>query len=207
MATTLDDNIEALARTITDEAEAEAAEILAEARRKAEDIRRRAQEQASAERKAALDRAKQESERLRGQSVATAELKARNLLLERREILLEEVFRAAEKKLPDIQKQPDYDQITCDLLREGITQLNASKAVVRADPVTLNILTDQVRGEISRDLKVEITVGEPLETGTGVVVDTGDGHLRYDNTLETRLSRMYPSLRSTVYRILTGETK
>ena len=207
MATTVDENIDALARTITNEARAEAEEILAEARRKADGIRQRAQEQAEAERKSVLNRANQEAERLRSQAVATAQLKARTLQLERREILLDNVLKAAQQQLAAIQQQPDYDQIACNLLREGITQLNASKAVVRADPKTLRIFTDQVLGEISSDLKVDISLGEPLETGTGVIVDTDNGHLHYDNTLETRLSRLYPTLRSTVYRILIGETK
>jgi vacuolar-type H+-ATPase subunit E/Vma4 len=47
--------------------------------------------------------------------------------------------------------------------------------------------------------------GENLEEGTGVVVNAAGGKLHYDNTLETRLSRMQGSLRSSVYKVLMGE--
>ena len=81
--------IEMLARAILTEARDEADQIKADAKEKADAIRRRAQEQAEAERKAILDRARQEAERLRGQAVATAQLKARSSQLTHREQLLE----------------------------------------------------------------------------------------------------------------------
>ena len=49
-------------------------------------------------------------------------------------------------------------------------------------------------------------LAHPLEKGTGVVVETHDGHLQYDNTLETRLNRLQNLLRSPVYHLLMGET-
>jgi vacuolar-type H+-ATPase subunit E/Vma4 len=48
-------------------------------------------------------------------------------------------------------------------------------------------------------------VGTLLEEGTGLVVSSSEGRLRYDNTLETRLSRLQNALRSAVYHVLTGE--
>ena len=48
-------------------------------------------------------------------------------------------------------------------------------------------------------------MGDVLEEGTGVIVDASDGHLHFDNTLETRLSRLQSSLRSSVYHVLMGE--
>ncbi len=52
---------------------------------------------------------------------------------------------------------------------------------------------------------VRLRVGEPLARGTGIVLETPDGHRRYDNTLETRLARMQNILRASVYHILMGE--
>ena len=107
-----------------------------EAKEKAEAIRKRAQERAEAESKAILERAQQDAERLRSQAVATAQLKARSLELARREQLLDRVFKAAKEKLPEIQKQPDYNQIAAMLLREALSQLKVKKAEIRADEIT-----------------------------------------------------------------------
>ncbi len=70
----------------------------------------------------------------------------------------------------------------------------------------MQLLNDEVIQKIANEFKIKITAGGPLERGTGVVVETADGHLNYDNTLETRLNRMQNSARSAVYHLLMGET-
>ncbi len=203
---TVDENIDTLAGAILSEARAEAEHIQAEAQGKADAIRKRAEEQAGAGRKEILDRARQEAERLRSQAVATTQLKARKLQLEHREKLLDDVFKAARQQLPAMQTQADYEAIVCNLLREALTQLGASKARVRADKFTQTLLVDHVLDEIAKEMNAELQIGQPLEKGTGLIVDSEDGHLHYDNTLETRLNRMQGTLRSSVYHILMGKS-
>jgi len=198
-------DIEMLERAILTEVRDEAEQIKAEAEEKADAIRKRAQEQAEAERKAILDRAREEAERLRGQAVATAQLKARSLQLAHREQLLERVFKAAKEKVSEAQNRPDYEEIAAMLLREALTQLKVNKAEVRADEATLKTLKKGALQDISKDLNGEFNAGDALEEGTGVVVNAAEGKLHYDNTLETRLRRLQGTLRSSVYQVLTGE--
>jgi len=198
-------DIEMLERAILTEARDAAEQIKGESQQKADAIRKRAQEQAEQERKAILDQAKQEVDRLRGQAVATAQLKSRSLELAHREKLLEGVFKAVKEKLPEVQKRPDYDQIATMLLREALVQLRVNKAEVRADKTTQAILEKKALGEISKELKGQFTMGDPLEEGIGVVVDAADGKLHYDNTLETRLDRLQSTLRAFVYKVSMGE--
>ena len=198
-------DIEMLARAILTEARDEAEQIKADAKEKADAIRRRAQEQAEAERKAILDRAREEAERLRGQAVATAQLKSRSSQLTHREQLLERVFKAVKEKLPEVQNRPDYDEIVTMLLREALTQLRVNKAEVRADEATNKILRRGSLREVSKELGGDFKDGEVLEEGIGIVVDAADGKIHYDNTLETRLRRLQGALRSSVYQVLTGE--
>lgn len=199
-----DETIETLARAILRDAEDQAQQIQSDGKAKADAIRQQAQERAGAERREILERARQEAERLRGQVIATAQLKARTMQLEHREKLLERVFKAAQERLPSLQKRSDYDKIAAYLLREAITQLNASEANLRADAVTQKILNGALK-DLSKELNVKAMVQEPLEEGVGVVVETADGHLHYDNTLENRLNRLKSSLRSPVYQVLMGE--
>ena len=199
------EDIEMLERAILTEARDAAEQIKAEAGQKAEAIRKRAQERAEQERKAILDQAKQEVDRLRGQAVATAQLKSRSLELAHREKLLEGVFKAVKEKLPEVQKRPDYDQIATMLLREALVQLRVNKAEVRADKTTQGILEKKALSEISKELNGQFTMGDSLEEGIGVVVDAADGKLHYDNTLETRLDRLQSTLRASVYKVSMGE--
>jgi len=199
------EDIEMLQRAILGEARDDSEQIKAEAKEKAEAIRKRAQEQAERERKAILDVATQDAERLRSQAVATAQLKARSLQLAHREQLLDRVFKTVKEKLADIQKRPDYDQIAALLLREALVQLRVNKAEIRADKMTQNILEKNALSEISKELNGQFTMADSLEEGTGIVVNAADGKLHYDNTLETRLDRLQGELRSSVYKMLTGE--
>jgi len=203
----VEENIEALSGAILSEARGEAEQIGSDASTKADTIRARAKEQAEAERKEILDRANQEAGRIRSQVVSTTQLKARTLELESREKLLDGVFKAARQRLSSIQQRPDYDQIVYRLTQEALSQLNAKDGQIRADKDTQKLLSDHISDKICKDMKVSLKIGQPLEQGTGVVFDTTDGHLHYDNTLETRLNRLQNGLRSAVYRILMGESQ
>ena len=195
------EDIELLARAIMAEAHDEAAQLLAEAKEKAEAIRKRAQEQAESERKEILERAKQDAERLRSQTTATAQLKSRSLQLEEREKLLDGVFAEVKKRLQAVKNRPDYSAIATMLTREALTQLQVDQAEIQADETTRKALN---LGELSKELNGKFTLSGSLEEGTGVMVSAASGKLNYDNTLETRLSRLQGTLRSAVYKVLMG---
>jgi V/A-type H+-transporting ATPase subunit E len=201
-----DENIKVLSRAVLSDAREDAEQALSEAKAKAEKIRQEAREEAEVERSRIMEQAHREAERVRSQAVAVAQLKARTIELEQREKLLENVFSEAHQKLPVVQRDSDYEQVAERLLRESLKQLNADAARVRADKTTQEVFTTSMLEKVSKDLDVKIQMGETLEQGTGVVVETLDGHRQLDNTLETRLKRMEEALRTPVYRILTGES-
>jgi vacuolar-type H+-ATPase subunit E/Vma4 len=201
-----DENIESLSRAMESEAKTEAEQIRTNAQAKADEIRQRARQQAETVRNEILARAQQEADRLHGQVIATTQMKARTLELDHREKLLDGVFDAARKQLSSIEQWSEYNQIALKLLQEAVQQLGASKVQVRADEKTQKALTKQTLEQLSKDLGAEISLGKPLDQGLGIVSETADGHLQFDNTLETRLDRLQNGLRSPVYRILIGET-
>lgn len=201
----LEENMESLSRAMAGEAKAEAEQAVAEAKLKADAIRKKGQEQANAVRAEIMARARQDADRLRGQVVATTQMKARTMELDHREKLLDKVFTASRKQIPGVEQWNDYNQIALRLLHEALGQLKAEKTNVRADATTQKFFTDEVLAGLAKEFGTEISLGKPLEKGIGVVVETVDGHLQFDNTLETRLSRLQNSLRSPVYRLLIGE--
>lgn len=196
------EDIEMLALAIMVEAQEQADQLSVEANEKAEVIRKRAQQQAESERKAILDRAREEADRLRSQSSATSQLKARSVQLEEREKILNDVFEEVRKRLASVKKRPDYNVIVSMLVHEALTELKVKEAEIRADESTQKVLK---LDEISKELNGKFSPGEKLEEGTGVVVSASGGKLNYDNTLETRLSRLQATLRSSVYKVLMGE--
>lgn len=200
-----EENLQALARTVQEAARNEADRILADAKTQAGQIRRRGREEAQARRKEILDRAARDSEQLRSQAVATARMQARKRELEHRDRLLEGIIAKAERRIPEIAKRPDYELIAMRLAGEAAEHLASDSLRIRADERTRRILTEERLDDLSRKTGVKMQAGPALESGTGVVAETADGHRRYDNTLETRLQRMRSELRAAAYRILTGE--
>lgn len=205
MKQAVDDNMEALSKAILSEARAEADQLLADARSKADAVRQRAQEQVAEIRQEVLARARQEADRLHSQKLATAQLKARTIQLDHREKMLNQVFEKALSELPSVQQWTDYEGIAQNLLREALEQLRAREVLVRADRHTQSLLSQKFLSDISKELGVDIQWGDPLDQGLGVVVEASNGHLQYDNTLQTRMSRMQNNLRAPVYRLLMGE--
>lgn len=205
-----DQSVEAVRRAIMSQAHAEAREILDEARGEAQSIREEAKREAESERDALLRQARAKAERVREEAQAEAEIRARRVKLRHREELLESVFSAARQRLQAAPEWSDYLEVVEWLAREGVEHLGGEEAVVRVDERSAQVLGDRLPElvrSVGEELKIELTIGEPLHEGTGVVVQTRDGHRCYDNALETRLTRMADALRTPVYRILTeGES-
>jgi V/A-type H+/Na+-transporting ATPase subunit E len=205
MAKSIDENIQSLSRSVLSEAQAEAEQILTDARAKVEAIRQSAEEQAAAERTSILARAAREEERIRRQAISAAQLKARTYQLVQRDAMIDEVFQAVRQKLASVQQRRDYEQIVSLLLHESLLHLRASTVQIRADETTNKYLTSQMVNQASSELKVKVQAGPVLAQGHGIIVETIDGHRRYDDTLETRLKRIENSLRAQVYSILLGK--
>jgi vacuolar-type H+-ATPase subunit E/Vma4 len=200
-----DENLQQLSRAILAEAQMETARLESEAQSSAATIQERAQAEAERERLSILARARLEAERLRGQAVATAQLSTRTKELARREILLRQVFAAARQQLDSIPRRKDYEKIVVELVREAVRQLKVDRAEVLTDGETRRILTTALLKNLSDELGIQLSLGAPLDKGTGVLVRTQDGHLQYDNTLETRLARLQGAVRADVFRVLMGE--
>jgi len=202
---TVDGNVEDLRLAIVSEARAEAEELKKTAQTKADAIRHRGEAEAKAARENIVNQARQEADRLRAQAAAAARLKSRSIELGQREKLLDGVFAAVAKELERTSERKDYNEIVKRLVREALAQLHVDKAEILADQKAQGVLDAKTLAAISADLKIEVSMGPALDHGHGVIVQTPDGHLNFDNTLETRLARMQNPLRSDVFRLLTGE--
>jgi V/A-type H+/Na+-transporting ATPase subunit E len=203
---TPDGNFERLSRDILQQAQSEAGQVISDAKIKADQIKKQAEEEAESEKSRIIEQAKRDSERIRSQAIATTQLKARTLLLESREILLKEVFVEVLKKLPSVQQWNDYDKTIEKLALEAISQMNSKNVVIRADEATSKLLSDSILKVLKSKYDGTIELGEILENKNGVIVSTSNGHLNYDNTLETRLNKLENELRSPVYHLLMGES-
>ena len=199
-------DIQSLKAAILAEAQQDAAEILADARSRAQSIQRQAHEQENAQQEAILDQGRQKAEALCSQALISTQLEAQTLQLKRREEILAKVFAEARRQLAAAPQWPDYAQIVRRLVQEAAQNLGDSEGlVILADPATQAVIDAEMISSLEQELGIQIEAGDLLEQGIGVVLQTVDGHRRYDNTLGVRLGRMQGFLRKSVYQIVIGE--
>lgn len=200
-----EDDIRVLERAILQEASGEAQRIAADARARVSSLREEAQARLEADRAAIIARANAEADSLLAQTVAEVRLTAQSLQLGRREQLLDQAFSSARARLAEVAQRPGYVEIAVFLLREAAKHLESDEMIVKADSVTAQYLDEASLESLGHDLGIRLMMGEPLADGTGIVLETPDGHRRFDNSLETRLDRMHDRLRAPVFHILMGE--
>jgi vacuolar-type H+-ATPase subunit E/Vma4 len=99
----------------------------------------------------------------------------------------------------------------------GLSESEAKSLVILADETARQVLDEETLRRLGEEVGVRMTLARdarlydalPEETGQqrplGVIVQSADGHLRYDNTLYARLTRMRGALRASAFRVLMGE--
>ena len=128
------------------------------------------------------------------------------LRLQRREQVLTHTFDEAHQRLATIPQRADYPDIARRLISEAVSTIGDEAFVVQADAATNRVLNDAFLEDLAEHLNIHLERGSQLAEGTGIVLMTPDGHRRYDNTLETRLTRIQDNIRTAVFHILAGDT-
>ena len=199
------DKVQVLERAIMEIADQEVQGILDEARAKADSLQKQADSKTEAESDRILKEAHQKAKELFDQAVAKAQLEAQMLRLQRREQVLTHTFDEAHQRLATIPQRADYADIVQKLISEAATYMGDEAFVVQADAATNRVMDDAFLHNLAEQLDVHLERGPQLEKGTGIVLTTPDGHRRYDNTLETRLTRIQDTVRTAVFHILAGD--
>ena len=196
--------VAALRASVLAEAERAAERTLAAARARAQEIRAQAEAELDAECAAFAAEARVEAARYQQKALGAARLEAHSMSSRRREVVLTQVFARAGSRL---QRQIDsYGRVVPLLVREAATELDGVETLmVHGDEAALAVLDEAALARIGEAVGCRLLAGTVLSQGHGVVVESADGRLRYDNTLEARLARLQPTLRAEIYQLLMGE--
>jgi len=178
------------ASRIIEEAEQEARRILEEAKR----ISKQEAERKVSE---ARDRARYAYEEI----LAKGRMRTKNMLLEKREELIDRVFKEVEERLKKRVSSKVYEKDLVRIACDACNKLGADEVIVRANPKDLRLL-QKYRDEIAGKVGKRISFGDPIETVGGVRVSTSDGKIEVDDTLEGRMKRNFEDLRTKVAKIL-----
>jgi V/A-type H+-transporting ATPase subunit E len=140
-----------------------------------------------------ISEGKKEAEKLEKQIVGNADLESRNKQLLLVEESIEKVFAKAIKKIQDADRNKDYAKLVSSMLQESIDAIGTSNVVIQTNskdkPVVESLLSKFKGAELSSDL---------IDCLGGIRVQSKDGTMKFDNTIDARLERLKPLIRKDI---------
>jgi vacuolar-type H+-ATPase subunit E/Vma4 len=194
--------------TDQDSSEKLRAEIFADARRRGEEIVIRAREEAEVfltraateadrVRQELLGQARAEADRRSALILATVPVETGRMRAEHVEALFESVHKEVSQRLLD-HEGFDYREAVIALATHAIRQMAGNTFVVKltdSDKTYLGEgLVEEIEHRVGRPVSIRFSYGQDI-SGGGVVVEDGEARQVWDNSLLTRLERMWPELR------------
>jgi len=106
-----------------------------------------------------------------------------------------------------LRQAPDYREVVLGLVRDGVDKLGEPpEATVRLSASDAGLLSEADLAALAAGWRgrVRLSLGPADEIRGGAVIETADGHQRYDNSFEHRLAALRAALRAEVYQLLQG---
>lgn len=200
---------EVLAREIIEDGRKRAAQIMADAKAEAEKLLAQADAQAGAEAAKISAESEERSRKRTDMILASAIQESAQRKLHARDEVLREALDRARQGLNKLDGEP-YRKTVLSLAMDALLRMPGESFVVRAAGLSeadcasmREALLKSMRAE-GRNIAVQCSPA--AAASRGVIVESADGRLRWDNTFDARLIRMKAGLQNLVAPALFGET-
>ncbi|MGQ0605385.1 MAG: V-type ATP synthase subunit E [Candidatus Nitrosotenuis sp.] len=140
-----------------------------------------------------LAEGKKESEKLEKQIVGNADLESRNKQLLLVEESIEHVFQKAIKKIQESDRNKDYSKLISALLQESIDTIGTSEIVIQTNSKDKSVVESLLSKFKGATLSSEV-----IDCLGGIKVQSKDGTMTFDNTIDARLERLKPLIRKDI---------
>jgi V/A-type H+-transporting ATPase subunit E len=134
---------------------------------------------------------------------ATTEVEVRNSLLQVKESLVDDVFEGAKEELRKFVLTAEYYPRLLGLIQEGVGKISAKSVVIFVNLKDKAWLVDGNLERLSKKMRVGLALSDDVkEYIGGCRVQSVDGKMGFDNTLDARLELAKESVRGEVAKIL-----
>jgi V/A-type H+-transporting ATPase subunit E len=184
----------------------EAEAIIIAAENEAKETLKAAKEQADQKYQAIINQAKTKAENERRKIASVTEVEMRNRLLQTKEDLVNTAFEKALIKLEDFVTTEKYHEYLLKLIEEVAERIGQKNLVVQVNAKDKAWLTQDILNLLSKKLHCELKLSDQTEDCVGgCKIQTVDGKITYDSTIDNRLQELKPALRVEVAKILFGK--
>ena len=140
-----------------------------------------------------ISEGKKEAEKLEKQIVGNADLDSRNKQLLLIEESIEKVFDKAIKKIQSADRNSDYSKLISSMLEESIRTIGTPNIIIQTNSkdksVVQSLLSKFSGATLSEDA---------IECLGGIKVQSKDGTMKFDNTIDAKLERLKPLIRKDI---------
>lgn len=202
-------NLEAIRAKIKLEVEEEISDILALAKKESERILKAAKEQAARDKEKALNESDKEIQSLKEKTFSVLNLEKRRIILQEKSVFIENVIRLAKQQAEDFRRSGEYKIFLEKAILEAVAVIDEQKVDIFYSFLDEGIFSDVFIKDIQEACRkkfrkdISLTFQKNDFKDIGVLANSADKRLMYDNRFLLRLKRMYDD----IYMQLLKEAK
>jgi len=210
MALPVEKGAQLIVEDILKEAKDKAARIIRDAKKEAQTLLDAAHFGAREEEEREVKEARAHGKNIYEEVLAGGRMKARREILQKREELINEVFKKAEESLRKYASSEKYERDLPRIAASACRKLGSDKIVIQANRRDLKLLEknkDQIIRELSGEKSVNISFGAPIQTIGGAKVNAPEEKIEIDETFENKMRRVFETLRVKIAKVLFEGSK
>jgi len=200
------EGLSAITSEVLGDVQKEAEALISKAENEAKEALKAAKEQADQNYQTTINQAKTKGENERRKIASVAEVEIRNRLLQTKEDLVDCAFEKALAQLKDFVKTEEYHEYLLKLIEEVVKKLDQKKVIIQFNGKDTTWLTQDMLNGLSKKLHRELKLSDENQDFIGgCKIQSVDGKITYDSTINNRLQELKPALRIEVAKILFGK--
>jgi V/A-type H+-transporting ATPase subunit E len=198
--------ISAIANDVINDVQKEAETIICAAENEAKATMKSAKEEADQIYGAIINQAKATVEAEKRKISSKTEVEIRNQLLQMKEDLVDIAFEKAFVELKNFVETKSYNDYLIKLIQSTVEKMVKKDVSIQVNSKDRKLLTPDLLKSLSRKCSCELRLSEKTEGHIGgCIIQTEDGKIIYDATLDNRMQELKPILRVDLAKILFGE--
>jgi V/A-type H+-transporting ATPase subunit E len=198
--------IAAISSEVLGDVQKEAEATILEAENQAKETLKLAKHEADQKYREMINQAKLKAETEKRKIASTTELEIRNRLLQTKEDLVDFAFDKALTKLINYVETDEYRKHLLNQIEDVAKKIGQKNLVAEVNAKDAAWLNQEKLAPIAKKLHAEIKLSKATEQFIGgCIIQTADGKIIFNNTIDARLEELKPTLRIKVAKILFEE--